>query len=118
MSLGTPRRMKMTFIAAPPQSRSRDSLQRAGSEIVCYLVLRACRGVGPRYPHQGFSTEYPPVICTHDEEANPGTHPCTETQFTNQRPDWGRPGSFWMVYGREHLAVALRLPTVGYREHR
>jgi hypothetical protein len=32
MSLGTPRRMKMTFIAAPPQSSSRDSLQRAGSE--------------------------------------------------------------------------------------
>jgi hypothetical protein len=59
MSRGTPRRMKMTLIAAPPQSSSRDSLQRAGSEIVCYLVLRACRGVGPRYPHQGFSTEYP-----------------------------------------------------------
>ena len=59
MSLGTPRRMKMTLIAAPPQSRSRDSLQRAGSEVVCYLVPRACRGVGPRYPHQGFSTEYP-----------------------------------------------------------
>jgi hypothetical protein len=59
MSLGTPRRMKMTLIAAPPQSRSRDSLQRAGSEIVCYLVLHACRGVGLRYPHQGFSTESP-----------------------------------------------------------
>jgi Reverse transcriptase (RNA-dependent DNA polymerase) len=58
MSLGTPRRMKMTFIAAPPQSRSRDALQRAGSEVVCYLVPHACRGVGPRYPHQGFSTEY------------------------------------------------------------
>ena len=58
MSLGTPRRMKMTLIAAPPQSSSRDALQRAGSEVVCYLVPRACRGVGPRYPHQGFSTEY------------------------------------------------------------
>jgi len=58
MSLGTPRRMKMTLIAAPPQSSSRDALQRTGSEVVCYLVPRACRGVGPRYPHQGFSTEY------------------------------------------------------------
>jgi hypothetical protein len=58
MSLGTPRRMKMTFIAAEPQSRSRDSLQKAGSEVVFYLVPRACRGVGLGYPHQGFSTEY------------------------------------------------------------
>jgi hypothetical protein len=62
MSLGTPRRMKMTLIAAPPQSSSRDALQRAGSEVVCYLVPRACRGVGPRYPHQGFSTEYQEVF--------------------------------------------------------
>src|SRR5215475_15054066 len=61
MSLGTPRRMKMTFIAAPPQGGSRDALQRVGSEVVCYLVPRACRGVGPRYPHQGFATEYPDV---------------------------------------------------------
>ena len=57
MSLGTPRRMKMTLLAAPPQSRSRDVLQRAGSEVVCYLGPRAWRGAGPGYPHQGFSTE-------------------------------------------------------------
>jgi hypothetical protein len=38
MSLGTPRRMKMTFIAAPPQSSSRASLQRVRSEVVCYLA--------------------------------------------------------------------------------
>ena len=61
MSLGTPRRMKMPLIAAPPQSSSRDALQRAGSEVVCYLLPRACRRVGPGYPHQGSSTEHPGV---------------------------------------------------------
>src|SRR5215211_5690061 len=87
MSLGTPRRMKMKCIAAPPQSRSRDSLQRAGSEIVCYLVLRACRGVGPRYPHQGFSTEYPSVFrdCTirSDCIAGVGVIDCAPRQVYN-----------------------------------
>jgi hypothetical protein len=47
MSLGTPRRMKMPFITAPPQSRSRDSLQRARSEVIFYLVPRACRELDP-----------------------------------------------------------------------
>jgi hypothetical protein len=66
----------------------------------------------------GVGQQYPPVIGTRDARGNPSGTTCTETQSANQRPDGGRPGSFWMAYGREHFAAALRLPTVGYREHR
>jgi hypothetical protein len=47
MSRGTPRRMKMPLITAPPQSSSRDALQRARSEVICYVVPRACRELDP-----------------------------------------------------------------------
>ena len=50
MSVGTPRRMKMTCRCPAIQKKDRLLLQRAGSEVVFYLVPRACRGVGPGYP--------------------------------------------------------------------
>jgi hypothetical protein len=45
------------------------------------------------------SARLTPVKSTHDEKANSHTRSCTETQSTNQCPDWGQLGSFWMVCG-------------------
>ena len=63
MSLGTPRRMKMTSRYPATQQQYRLLLQKAGREVVFYLVPRACRGVGPGY------LKAPPTVASFRPEA-------------------------------------------------